>query len=235
MGWPNTFATMPGGDVPASDLDDNFRAAVLFSSVKIKQQVFTASGTYTPTANMIYCDVKLVGGGGAGGGTSAAGHSTGGGGGAESRFGIFSASDVGSSQTITIGAGGSGVSGAAGNDGSDSSFGSLMTAKGGKGADAVGDGGAGGNGGSGGDYPINGQNGENGATPISNVQLSGAGGSSALGMGGTAVKGSTNASGNSGVGYGAGGSGAISSGTAVTGGSGLPGICIVTEFIAASS
>src|SRR5690349_1397460 len=40
---------------------------------QVKNQVFTANGTYTPTANMIYCQITSVGGGGAGGGAPATG------------------------------------------------------------------------------------------------------------------------------------------------------------------
>ena len=34
----------------------------------VKRQTFTASGTYTPSTGMIYCDVEIWGGGGGGGG-----------------------------------------------------------------------------------------------------------------------------------------------------------------------
>jgi hypothetical protein len=36
--------------------------------VTVKKQIFTASGTYTPSAGMIYCIIECVGGGAGGGG-----------------------------------------------------------------------------------------------------------------------------------------------------------------------
>ena len=51
--------------------------------IQVKNQVFTASGTYTPTANMSYCSIQCIGGGGGGGGaasTSSVHYSAGGGG-----------------------------------------------------------------------------------------------------------------------------------------------------------
>ena len=105
----------------------------------INEQIFTSSGTYTPTAGMLYCIVELIGGGGGGGGCGATSstqfsNSVGGGAGEYAR-GVFSSSTVGASQTVTIGAGG--TAGAVGvnpgGTGGTSSFGSLMTAVGGNG------------------------------------------------------------------------------------------------------
>jgi hypothetical protein len=47
------------------------------SFTTVASQVFTSSGTYTPTANMKYCIIRAIGGGGGGGGSTAtAGHVT---------------------------------------------------------------------------------------------------------------------------------------------------------------
>ena len=127
-------------------------------------QIFTSSGTYTPSPGMTACVVECIGagagGGGmaasAGGGQSAAG---GGGGGGYSRK-ICTAADIGTSKAVTIGAAGAG--GAAGNNngiaGGDTSVGSLCIGKGGSPgiAGANGAGGAGGVAGTG-DFSVPGQ------------------------------------------------------------------------------
>jgi hypothetical protein len=103
-----------------------------FDSVNV--QVFTSSGTYTPTSGMKYCVIECVGGGGAGGGGASTGPTTvasggGGGGGGYSR-GFFSSATIGASQTVTIGSGGTAgtVGNNAGNAGTTTSVGSLITA-----------------------------------------------------------------------------------------------------------
>ena len=78
---------------------------------QIVQQVFTSNGTYTPTAGMKYCVVEMLGGGGAGGGCAAVSgnnQSVGAGGGAgEYARAVFTASTIGSVQSVTIGSAGS--------------------------------------------------------------------------------------------------------------------------------
>src|SRR3974390_3499403 len=87
----------------------------------LNQQVFTASGTYTPTPGMVNCDVECVGGGAGGCGAGAAAANTfiisagGGGGGYARKF--LAAAVIGSSQTVTIGAGGLGGAAGANNGG----------------------------------------------------------------------------------------------------------------------
>jgi hypothetical protein len=105
----------------------------------IKSQVFTSSGTYTPTTNMKYCIVEVVGGGGGSGGIAATGATTvaatsGGGAGGYARK-VFSAATIGVSQTVTIGAGGAAGSAGnnAGSNGGTTTFGALMSATGGAG------------------------------------------------------------------------------------------------------
>lgn len=104
---------------------------------------FTSSGTYTPTVGMKYCIVELwgPGGGGPGSDTTTAGQMSAGGGGAGGNYtrNVFSASAVGASQTITIGAGGIGgtTPAGAGGAGGETSFGGIQTAKGGNGGSAM--------------------------------------------------------------------------------------------------
>jgi hypothetical protein len=79
-------------------------------SLSINTQIFTSSGTYTPTAGMIACIVECVGGGGGSGAASAPGAglvtiAVGGGGGSYVRK-AFTAGDVGVSTPVTVGAGG---------------------------------------------------------------------------------------------------------------------------------
>jgi hypothetical protein len=104
----------------------------------VDKQVFTASGTYTPTSGMKYCIIEVVGGGGAGGGSSSAASSSfaasaGGGGSGGYSVGTFTATTIGSSQTVTIGPGGTGASNAVGGAGTASSVGALISANGGAG------------------------------------------------------------------------------------------------------
>ena len=221
-----------------------------FSS--IKNQVFTSSGTYTPTAGMAYCQITCVGGGGAGGGATATNGSQysfgGGGGSGEASTGAFSAATIGASQTVTIGAAGLGISGAQGGDGGITSLGILLTAVGGFGGHidttttvAGAAGGQGGTGGTGGDYHLPGDSGAIGYCGTSITLIYG-------GKGGQGVYGQSgndnfscagvfnNTAGNSATsGYGAAGGGAVNgfSQSALVGGNGTSGIVIIQEFIIA--
>src|SRR5215468_8638562 len=81
-------------------------------TTRVGVQVFTASGTYVPSANLVSAVVECVGGGGGGGGTPSettgyVGAGGGGGSGSYSRK-YLTAAQIGASQTITIGAGGNG-------------------------------------------------------------------------------------------------------------------------------
>jgi hypothetical protein len=212
---------------------------------QVKNQVFTSSGTYTPSSGLVYASIQILGGGGAGGGGVATAGSQlsggGGGGAAEYAVGIFTAAAIGASKAVTIGAGGVGVSGGDGLPGGNSSVGVLITAFGGSGGIAgplstsggfVGSGGAGGTGGAGGDYRTPGAPGINGlgaATAI--VAFGGTGASSQIGSGG--MEGPGFHSGNNALGYGAGGGGANSGGGTgpFAGGNGSGGIVVVTEYI----
>lgn len=128
-------------------------------------QTFTSSGTYTPTTGMLFAEVYCLGGGGGGGGgalqtAGAASGGGGGGGGGAQAYGVFSATQIGASQTVTIastaaggsgGGAGSATAGGQGTPGNTTTFGSLLSAfgggAGGGGGLAAAEGGGGGAGG----------------------------------------------------------------------------------------
>ena len=125
----STNVTFPTSGTLATTIDAGGLLAI---------QVFTASGTYTPTATASQAIVEVIGGGGGSGGTATTdgthvAASAGGGGGGYAKY-YYSANPL-ASQTVTIGAGG--TAGAAGNnaggDGGTTSFGALCIATGGTG------------------------------------------------------------------------------------------------------
>lgn len=209
----------------------------------INTQVFTSSGTYTPTPGMLYCVVELVGGGGGGGGIAGVAAQTatasGGGAGGYSRRAI-SAATIGVSQSATVGNLGAG--GAAGNNpgatGGTSQLGALVSATGGAGgiggassAVSVASGAAGPGGtGSLGDLNTFGSSGFRGYKVLTTSANSGDGGSSFFGGGGRSLTGP--AAGNPGTNYGSGGAGAAGLGaTSFAGGAGSPGVIVITEYM----
>ncbi|MDR5812022.1 hypothetical protein QCE62_00270 [Caballeronia sp. LZ033] len=209
-------------------------------------QVFTSSGTYTPTAGTTKVIVKSVGGGGAGGSTAAtsAGQSAVGAGGSSAGYAEVLLTAGFSGVTVTVGAGGTpGAAGAnSGNAGGTTSFGTIISCPGGSG-------GAGGN-------PsaaaavnpsagvvaptissgtiinaLAGQPAPNALVLVpGSVAISGYGGSGPLGVGGQGRQ--TTGAGIVGAGYGVGGAGATTSasGAAQIGGAGRQGVLIVYEF-----
>lgn len=198
----------------------------------VNTQVFTSSGTYTPTPGTKRIRVTITGGGGGGGGCKAISNNEtffGAGGGAGGTV-ITTLILTKDSYPVTIGAGGAGgVSATNGLKGGDSSFGSVI-APGGEGGGKSGVTNTnGGNGGvpSTGGINIIGGNGGDGQS--GNIGVSGEGGTSHWGGGGRAGAGG----GVSGKAYGSGGGGAYDagySGTSMTGGKGAAGICIIEEF-----
>ena len=81
------------------------------AGLTVAAQVFTSSGTYTPTTGMKYCIVELVGGGGGGGGNSGGGGT----GGTTSLGGLLSATGgTGGTANSTTSSGGTGGSGSSG-------------------------------------------------------------------------------------------------------------------------
>lgn len=226
----NGAAALPSWQTPGGALDS------------IVIQTFTANGTYTPTSGMTYCIVECLGGGGAGGGAPASGaqEATGGGGGSgEYARGVFSASDIGASKSVTIGSGGTGNSASTGGNGGNTSLDSLISANGGSGGPVSGPnpgswqiGGEGGTGGSGGSFRTPGSNGLSSHVGAGDgISICGLGASSQYGSGGKAT--STAVSGNAALGYGAGGGGTMGFGSssALTGGAGTAGIIIITEYV----
>lgn len=209
----------------------------------VKKQIFTASGTYTPSTGMLYGIIEDWGaGGGAGGVTGvASAYSASGGGGAGSKsIKYFTAADIGASKPVTIGAGGAGGTGSiSGVAGGDTSVGSLCIAKGGAGGSysngsaILPAGGSGGVAGTGDGPPGTGQPGGHGTYgPQSFYFPSGCGGSTEIGGGGASVSTTTFANGLAGTGFGAVGSGAAvnNSGSALSGGAGTAGFVRITEF-----
>jgi hypothetical protein len=204
-------------------------------------QVFTASGTYTPTSGMAHAIITCVGGGGGGGGaasTAGSNHTGGGGGAGGVSIKRVIASDIGASKAVTIGAAGSGTT-TNGGAGGDTSLGVLCIGKGASGgtgglnAISFGSPGLGGVSGTG-DASFPGMPGGAGGIGSTTIYIpSGMGGSSAYGAGGGAVVTGANANGNGATGYGCGGSGALSynTTTAATGGNGSAGLVMILEFI----
>ena len=173
------------------------------NAFQVNNQVFTASGTYTPTSGMVYCQIICLGAGGGGGGCAAASGSqtslSGAGGAGEYAVGIFCSATIGASKSVTIGA--AGAAGSSGNNaggtGGTTSVGStLISAVGGSGgkggvngAASNSIGGAGGTGGTGGDYRTPGAPGSSGfGTDTVGPQVVAIGASSQLGSGGFATE-----------------------------------------------
>ena len=210
----------------------------------IGTQVFTGSGTYTPTPGMTFVIFEVQGGGASGGGAtvpSAGSISVGSPGtaGAYAR-GKFTAAQVGASQAVTVGAGASGQTGGGGLNGGTSSVGTLISAVGGIGgtmlnnqaAPAV-------NGNGNFATTVTGANlfSSSGACASLSLGLSGSvgagapGGASPFGGGGYGV--ATNATGSTAINQGAGGGGVAATSSAtgsLAGGAGRTGIVIAWEY-----
>lgn len=215
-------------------------AAGDISSVNI--QTFTASGTYTPTTNMKYAIIELVGGGGGGGAvaqTTGPGLASSGGAGGYSRVRVTSA-QVGSSQTVTIGAGGAGgakASPTTGTTGGTTSVGTLCVATGGTGGAgasgtytySIADGGVG----TTGDVLLTGEYAQPNHPNGTLNAPTGRGGNSYFGIGAKPLDLSVNSVGNNAVSYGGGGGGAneASGTTGYDGGAGADGYVVITEYV----
>lgn len=225
----------------------NSSGTLAMRALSVVTQVFTASGTYTPTAGMLYCVIEVWGSGGGGGGTNNGGAGLGGGAGGGGAGGYarktVSAATIGASQTVTINNAGTG--GAAGtnngNTGGTNSVGVIVTATGGVGgigasAGSVSGslGGAGGVG-TGGDFNANGATGGQGFG-VANLGVAGLGASSSIGGGGKgSISGGAAVAGSTATVYGAGGGGASvgNSATSAAGGDGSKGIVVITEYVIA--
>lgn len=212
-------------------------------------QVFTSSGTYTPTTGTRKVLVRVQAGGGGSGGCAAtnAGGWAVGGAGAGGGYGEEFISSGFSGVTVTVGAGGAGGSAGAnaGSTGGTSSFGSLISCSGGGGgsggvssssAPAFDQSGiAAGGTATGANFSVPGE--PAGGPPIAltvGLVMRPGGGRAMLGPGGAARTVSTNnAAGDTPAGYGGGGAGPINANStfsAAAGAAGAPGIVIVTEL-----
>lgn len=213
--------------------------------VTVQKQIFTSTGTYTPSTGMLYCIAEVVGSGAGGGGSNNSGASNarggaGGGAGSYARA-LLTAAQIGASKAVTIGAGGTAgnTSGSGGGNGGDCSLGVLCVGKGGTGGagcttdNTTAAGGAGGVAGTG-DVTIPGGDGQ-GSNLNANTVYSwgGFGGVSVFGPGTTSafIKAATQ-TGTNGKVYGSGASGGINvnGGGGTAGGVGAAGILIITEF-----
>lgn len=208
----------------------------------INVQVFTASGTYTPTPGTKSVIVEAVGGGGGGGGTytTPAGQLAIGGGGGPGGYGKGRFTAGFSGVTVTVGAAGTAGaanSASAGGNGGTTSFGALMSCTGGSGGSPcspfvspiVIPCGASGTA-TGANICANGGSPGSPGFAASNGWESGAGGNTPFGRGGT--QSGITSPGVAATGYGSGGSGGSTqiSAAGQVGGAGAPGLVIVWEY-----
>jgi len=216
----------------------------------VTRRVFGTSATYVPSANLVFADIVVQGGGaGGGGGTGGSGTSSAGGGGGAggSARAWMTAAQIGASQPITVGSYGAGSAygNNSGGNGGGSAFGAYLSAAGGSAgtgcpaftASAPG-GGAGGGGGATSTLSspmlLPGQSGQAGITfPGGASGIGGQGGSCLLGFGGSQGFQSDGGSAPVGLGYGSGGAGSGRSTSSLGGGTGAPGVVIVTEYCTA--
>lgn len=208
---------------------------------QVVRQVFTSSGTYTPTTGMAYCDIEALGSGGGGGGVPNSGAtaslSAGGGGAGSYSKKISTAAAIGASQTVTIGNAGTGGANTGGNGvaGSDCSLGTICIGKGGSGGigGGLGAGGAGGVAGTGDVTTVGNNGGQGGNNSIITVTITQGIGAPSIYGGSPGVVLTPAGVGVAASLYGAGGNGASSfgAGGAAIGGAGSKGIVIVTEYI----
>lgn len=186
--------------------------------------------TWTKPTGLKYAVIESQAGGGGGGGNTTDATASGGGGGGGYVRELIAVASLGATETITVGAPGiPGVQGGgAGGTGGNTTFGAHHTASGGVGGAAETTGGAGGAA-TGGDVNVKGGTGGTGNTGATAGELGGTGGNSFYGFGGSGGNGSVGDA-SAGTGYGGGGGGAGSDGSDRQGGTGTPGIVIVTEY-----
>ncbi|WP_254215316.1 hypothetical protein [Burkholderia multivorans] len=210
----------------------------------IGTQVFTGSGTYTPTPGMTFVIFEVQGGGASGGGATvpSAGNVSVGSPGTAGAYarGKFTAAQVGASQAVTVGAGAPGQTGGGGLNGGTSSVGSLISAVGGVGGTMLNNAAAPAVNGNGNfATTVTGANlfSSSGTCASLSLALSGSigagapGGSSLFGAGGYGV--ATNSTGTAALNSGAGGGGVVATSAAtgsLSGGAGRSGIVIAWEY-----
>lgn len=213
---------------------------------KADQQSFTGSGTWTKPSGFsakAYVLIEAWGAGGGGGRNTAASTVSGAGGGSyKTRRILLSA--LGSTETVTIGAGGTGRTGSAGSGtaGGNTTFGSFLTAYGGGPGQNNGTGGGGGTffaqgvtGSGDGDFFTGGNGGPGSGTGVGGQSVYGGGGGGGGGTSGTNAGGVSQFGGSGGTGGGTatagtqpggGGGGGVNG----NGGDGGAGKCVVTIF-----
>ena len=217
----------------------------------ITVDVFTGSGTWNKPAGCNAAEVWATGGGAAAGnaGSAASAGGAGGGGGGGGTAYKYITSGLGSTETVTIGAGGtiSGSAGGNGGNGGNTSFGSHITGNGGTGGTGSGAsgsaagqaaGGAGGTGSGSGATIFQGADGGYASWEYSDGQATGGnGGASMHGGGGyggdlnVSGAGPNSIAGTDGNNYGGGGGGsAVHGNTDVNSGAGAGGIVIVKSY-----
>ena len=242
----NVINILGGNEITTSASGNTITIATTPNFIAVNIQQFTSTGTYTPTAGMLYCIIEAVGGGGAGGGSApnAGNFYTGGGGGGSGGYSRLhaSAAAIGVSQAVTIGAGG--TPGAAGNNaggnGGNTSVGIICVANGGTGGGGN-PGTTGATGGTGGivgtgDFTFAGARGSDSGFGVNSSVLAttAAGGSSYFGAGGSPQFYPGVASvGNAGQLYGGGGTGGttLTGAGNIAGAAGAAGVVIITEYI----
>lgn len=193
--------------------------------------------TWNKPSVLSYIVVEVQAGGGSGGGSAGTANGGGGGGGGGFTRKVYSASVLGLTATVTIGAGG--VAGTAGtnpgNVGGNSSFflttaSSILAVGGGAGLAAGGTGGAAGGSATGGDVNLQGGGGGQEIGTVGVPGSGGLGGNSFMGGGGATQVG-VDTNGNAGGNYGGGGGGGtIKSSSNTAGGAGAVGAVIITEY-----
>jgi hypothetical protein len=215
----------------------------------ISPKVYTANDTWTKPARLAFVLIEAVGGGGGGGGvTGVAAQSAvgGGGGGGEYGFKRVEAASLGSTETVTVGAGGAGGTAGAndGSTGGTTSFGTHVTAIGGSGGQGQaasatvprlgGLPGAGGTGGTGGSFYEAGEPGGIAITVSTASVMPSRGGASKTARSVVSINGGTaDEAGTPGLAYGGGGGGARSSNDATNraGGAGAAGLVRIWEYV----
>ena len=240
--------TAPTATVGTNTTQIATTAFVLANSGATNKQTFSASGTWTKPASVTLVLIRLTsGGGGSGGGglaqASAQGTGSGGGGGGGFAEFFVGASDLASTVSVTIGAGGTAgasktqtgaqTQAGTGGNGGTSSFGSAISVAGGTGASANNGGAGGTNGGAGGAWyqvgvatayvNAGGGGGGGGGVTSTNLSEAGSAGGANTGLGtsgGTGAAAGANAGGVGGAGAGGGGGGGNIAGNGGAGGAG---------------
>lgn len=247
----SSIITLPNGvGTLGQGLITDGTGALSFANIAIKSvnvQTFSSSGTYTPTSGMLFSIAEVLGAGGGSGGMAGTSNTGGAGGGGAGGWAsaLYTASQIGASQAVTIGAAGGAASSGANNGGSGgtTSLGSLLSATGGAGGTGgttsatsgnTVSGGAGGTGTVSSGITIGTQAGQPGSPSVSfgatAAGWGGNGGSSRYGGGGLGAMNSS-AVGAAGSGHGAGGGGSFDSGAAQAGAAGSGGYIVIHEFI----